>query len=1197
MKRSVLVGLCMGAALAFGGCGNDAGETPSTGKCEDAKCPDGQHCVDGACAEIVAACEDAAQKLCGESCKDVQNDVANCGDCGHACEDGERCEGGTCKADVVEPCEDAAQERCNGTCTDLKTDAQNCGACGTACVGGKKCDDGNCVLVCENGQEKCEDSCVDLKTDSRNCGGCGNVCQNGMTCDDGACHPHCVGAQVICEVQCAEDDANCAGEVCADLKADASNCGKCGKACDPGLFCVDGECGIICPSSQSVCGDICVSLKTDDKNCGECGNVCDKGDVCRQGVCEPFCPEGQKECDGQCYDLQSTFSNCGACGHACEEGQFCNGGKCLKDCGEERLGCDGNCIDANTDANYCGAKGSCSEDSLESENSKGVKCDGGQVCRDGACVCDAEGQTACLVAENTHLCTDASKDDAYCGCNAEKAGVNCSTLDNAKDGHCESSVCKFECKDGFASCDEEADNGCETNLNEDVENCGACGNPCLAENASEIVCKFGACEPTCKEGFVACGGKCVSLKSNENCGACGNACGEGAVCSDDGFCVVKECTLEDGDYAAVKVGDKTVKAYCVRDIANFKEVRSAINLGKPYPNAKNTDNAYILMKNIDLEEQASWAGAGTSANPFTGYYFGNGKKVTGTLTCSSSNCGLFGYISGALITGMQADLTYTNASVDNVGGIVGYADKSTVSRCETSGTVKAANYAGGIVGMAKDSIFEKNISNCDVYATQYQGGIIGSGQKVEITDCASHGKILNQNGYAAAGIGAELHDSVVTRCIATGDVFGASYNIGGLAGYSERTKYIDSKSSGTVTTIGSESGGFGGDIRQCEFVNCESTGDVISNSSGTTYQVGGFVGMSTSGSSYKNCIAKGKVTVKNAYYIGGFAGEDSGGSFENCSAEGSANGNNNVGGFVGYVSASASFKSCTAKGDASSAGERVGGFAGGMFSSTAEDCRASGTATGLQYVGGHTGYSDNSTFTDCHATGNVSRTENSTGSGFAGFVGYLNNSTITGCTSAGDTSGYYWSSSFAGMVRGTNKFTRCASFGSVTTCTNNCNSGGLVGGFNGTVTLDTCFTTGNETGGYAGGLIGNAEAGTALISDSYCTGTPSGGTKQGAIVGNQSATVTVKNVYWWQGGRPNAGNANFGANSTHTPFIYKESKAVVAENNDAPLADMLNLENDSWVSQTCMLSTGPGTANVSKYVIPVLKGMKVPFCE
>src|SRR5437588_8083393 len=53
---------------------------------------------------------------------------------------------------------------------------------------------------------------------------------------------------------CAAGELLCSG-ACADLLSDPENCGGCGRACPPGLYCVRGGCGASCPGT--VCGAEC----------------------------------------------------------------------------------------------------------------------------------------------------------------------------------------------------------------------------------------------------------------------------------------------------------------------------------------------------------------------------------------------------------------------------------------------------------------------------------------------------------------------------------------------------------------------------------------------------------------------------------------------------------------------------------------------------------------------------------------------------------------------------------------------------------------------------------------------------------------------------------------------------------------------------------------------------------------------------
>src|SRR5205085_8291062 len=53
------------------------------------------------------------------------------------------------------------------------------------------------------------------------------------------------------------------------------------------------------------------------------------------------------------------------------------------------------------------------------------------------------------------------------------------------------------CDPGFADCDGNGKNGCETDLESSAGNCGACGNACAIPNAA-AACEGGAC------AFVGC---------------------------------------------------------------------------------------------------------------------------------------------------------------------------------------------------------------------------------------------------------------------------------------------------------------------------------------------------------------------------------------------------------------------------------------------------------------------------------------------------------------------------------------------------------------------------------------------------------------------------------------------------------------------------------------------------------------------
>src|SRR4029079_12292763 len=68
----------------------------------------------------------------------------------------------------------------------------------------------------------------------------------------------------------------------------------------------------------------------------------------------------------------------------------------------------------------------------------------------------------------------------------------------------------------FRNCNSLLDDGCESDVNHDANNCGACGNKC----APGTHCIEGKCG--CPAGLIDCFGLCVDPENDNNhCGGCG----------------------------------------------------------------------------------------------------------------------------------------------------------------------------------------------------------------------------------------------------------------------------------------------------------------------------------------------------------------------------------------------------------------------------------------------------------------------------------------------------------------------------------------------------------------------------------------------------------------------------------------------------------------------------------------------------
>lgn len=200
--------------------------------------------------------------------------------------------------------------------------------------------------------------------------------------------------------------------------------------------------------------------------------------------------------------------------------------KTTEDCAKGRTCCDGTCLDTENDRNNCGACG--------------AVCDLPNVvksCKVGVCQIQCQAGFGNCNSDRSDGCELRTSDSATnCGvCGRVCASVNASSV-------CSVSLCGLgACDPGFANCDEEPANGCETDTKVDVLNCSGCGQACALPHAS-VRCEASTCEvTTCDADWGNCdqlspNGCEVSLPNDAlHCGRCG------AVCGPQQLCVASRC--------------------------------------------------------------------------------------------------------------------------------------------------------------------------------------------------------------------------------------------------------------------------------------------------------------------------------------------------------------------------------------------------------------------------------------------------------------------------------------------------------------------------------------------------------------------------------------------------------------------------------------------------------------------------------
>lgn len=276
---------------------------------------------------------------------------------------------------------------------------------------------------------------------------------------------------------------------------------------------------------------------------------------------------------------------------------------------------------------------------------------------------------------------------------------------------------------------------------------------------------------------------------------------------------------------------------------------------------KQSGVVFKLMTDIDLTDfiaenfnDEGWTPIGSLSNPFQGKFLGNNHKIT-SLTINKPNkdyIGLWGYVSNATISdlklecqnisgqnyvgclvGQSEESTISGISVTNteihasssyLGGITGYANKTSLNNCSSYvGKVVGTEKVGGAIGYFGDATISNVKSTANVEATCVVGGLIGIGRKIKGTNCKvlgniqgvetiggcigfissvdnesnstpssslssfSHkGEIVN-SGNNTGGVIGNLNANVsISDCTHWGNIEGKSY-VGGIVGSYERT--------------------------------------------------------------------------------------------------------------------------------------------------------------------------------------------------------------------------------------------------------------------------------------------------------------------------------------------------------------------------------------------------------------------------
>ena len=328
--------------------------------------------------------------------------------------------------------------------------------------------------------------------------------------------------------------------------------------------------------------------------------------------------------------------------------------------------------------------------------------------------------------------------------------------------------------------------------------------------------------------------------------------------------------------------------------------------------------------------------------------------------------------------------------------------------------------------------------------------------------------------------------------------------------------------------------------------NCNNQSDVTVDSSrytsGNSY-VGGIVG-SGNNITINDCFNIGEI-IADLGYVGGIAGYIGNNSeVYDCYNNGAVSSTTDVGGIVGFASAS-DIENCNNTGNITANQDYAGGIAGRGYSDDYQlksiiNCYNLGTINASNYAGGIAGFLGNQNVSsiyvgydlyNCYNTGDVSATNRSVG----GIVGWAcQGIQIYTCYSEGIITGTNQVGGIVGETSYRNSngidtvIYNCYNTGDVSAT--NQSAGGIVGYFynpvSGDYSLYNCYNVGTITGDrYAGGIIGEVykqSYSRTYIYNSFNIGAVTGGATYytGGIIGYVSGSSSsyssayLYNSYW-----------------------------------------------------------------------------------
>ncbi len=216
-----------------------------------------------------------------------------------------------------------------------------------------------------------------------------------------------------------------------------------------------------------------------------------------------------------------------------------------------------------------------------------------------------------------------------------------------------------------------------------------------------------------------------------------------------------------------KKGDNPETVLKISDSEEFVAFINDYNSGKFHLNDSLISPLVVSLENDITINKESISPVGSEEYPFIGTFEGNGH----TITCcqigkseAANNVGLIGYAKDSKIKSVTV-IAENVIGQRNVGIICGYAYRTCIADCKTSGNVKAMSCCGGIAGSASYG----GISDChfvgNVSASEYlAGGIVGMCEFGGILRSYAGGQVSGKRGISPITSSTQ-DDVMISECV------------------------------------------------------------------------------------------------------------------------------------------------------------------------------------------------------------------------------------------------------------------------------------------------------------------------------------------------------------------------------------------------------------------------------------------------